>query len=223
MRGLARGRVRYLSFLRPLEEAGVEGLLEGLRRAVREQGATLLVVDGSAAAAALAPSGFAFGRFVHGLQARAALMGCTTVLLSGEGAAAADGAGAHADGVLELARERSGGRAARWLEVAKLRGSDHLGGRHAFAIGPAGVEVFPRLEAALGGAVPRPLDPGNRVPFGAAGLDAMLHGGLPARSVALVMGTPGAGKTVLGLHFAASLAGFRVVPHERPDPPDPSQ
>jgi circadian clock protein KaiC len=200
---LAGDRVRYLSFLRSLEEGGTEGLLEALGRAVREQGATLLVVDGTAAAAALAPSGFAFGRFVHGLQARAALMGCTAVLLSREAVDAADGAGAHADGVLELARERVGSRAVRWLEVAKLRGAAHLGGRHAFAIGPAGVAVFPRLEAALGGAVPPPLDPGDRVPFGAAGLDAMLGGGLPARSVALVMGTPGAGKTLLGLHFAA--------------------
>jgi hypothetical protein len=45
---LVGGRVRYLSFLRPLEEGGIEGLLEALGRAVREQGATLLVVDGPA-------------------------------------------------------------------------------------------------------------------------------------------------------------------------------
>jgi circadian clock protein KaiC len=79
---LANGRIRYLSLLRPLEENGVDGLLEALRLAVRDQGTTMLVVDGTTAAEELAPSGFAYGRFVQGLQARSAILGCTTVLLS---------------------------------------------------------------------------------------------------------------------------------------------
>jgi circadian clock protein KaiC len=102
--------------------------------------------------------------------------------------------------------------------VAKLRGSAHLTGHHAVAIGSAGFAVSPRLEAALGAAEPPALDTADRVPFGVAGLDAMRQGGLPRGAVALIMGPPGAGKTVLGLHFAAEgarrgetvlVAGFR--------------
>ncbi len=220
---LVGGRVRYLSFLRPLEEGGVDGLLEGLWRAVREQGATLLVVDGTTAAEQLAPSGHAYGRFVQGLQARSAMTGCTTVLLSTGGGAGGSGpAAAHVDGVLELALEPTGSRDVRWLRVAKLRGSAYLGGRHRFAIGPAGVEAFPRLEAALGGTVPAPLERGERLATGVPGLDAMLGGGLQERSSTMVLGTPGAGKTLLGLHFLAEGArrgepGLHASFHETPE------
>ena len=40
-----------------------------------------------------------------------------------------------------------------------------------------------------------------RLAFGVTGLDDMLRGGLPAVSSTLLLGTAGAGKTVLGLHF----------------------
>jgi circadian clock protein KaiC len=202
-RALLGDRVRYLSLLRPLEEGGVDGLLEALRRAVREQGATLLVLDGAGAAEALAPSGFAFGRFVHGLQARAALLGCTSVLLASERADAVGGAGTHVDGIVELSLEPIDGRDGRWLRVAKLRGSGYLAGRHAFGIGAAGVEVAPRLEAALQATAPPALGRLGRVPTGVAGLDAMLQGGPLSGASTMVLGTPGAGKSILGMTFLA--------------------
>ena len=51
--------------------------------------------------------------------------------------------------------------------VAKLRGSSSLSGRHRFVIGDQGVVVYPRLEAALSDVQPLPLNPTERVPFGA--------------------------------------------------------
>lgn len=47
-------------------------------------------------------------------------------------------------------------------------------------------------------------DPTARVPTGVAGLDEMLHGGLPAGHVVLVTGLPGTGKSCLGLQFLAT-------------------
>ena len=41
-----------------------------------------------------------------------------------------------------------------------------------------------------------------RVSFGIGGLDDVLHGGLPAGHFYLLVGTPGAGKTTIGLQFA---------------------
>ena len=200
---LVGDRVRYLNLLRPLEEGGIEGLLEALWRAVRESGTTLLVIDGANSAEAVAPTGFDFGRFVHGLQARAGMMSCTPVLLATEVGSDASSARAHADGVLELGVELVGGAEARWLQVSKLRGVAYLGGCHSVTIDSAGIAIFPRPEAALAGTVPPPLGTTERVPFGVAGLDGMLGGGAPRRAVILAMGTPGAGKTILGLHFAA--------------------
>jgi len=85
--------------------------------------------------------------------------------------------------------------------VAKLRGSNYLHGHHGFAIGDDGIVVFPRMEAAHARLQPGWPEPGERLAFGIAGLDAMAAGGPMVGSSTLVLGTPGAGKTVLGLHF----------------------
>jgi circadian clock protein KaiC len=199
-RSLVGVRLHYLSLLRALEAGGVEGVLEAVRQVVREHRASLLVVDGAAAERI---AGSEYGGFLRGLQVQTALLGCTTVLLSAAGVGETRAATA-ADGVVALANERVGSRGVRWLEVAKLRGAAHLHGRHQFAIGPAGVAVFPRLEAALADTEPPPkgVHP-DRAGFGVERLDAMLGGGLPRASTTMLLGTPGAGKTVFGLHFAA--------------------
>jgi circadian clock protein KaiC len=202
--GLAGDRVRYYSFLHDLEAGGLEGLLDGLSRAVREHEATLLLVDGTRAAPDLAVGAVAGGRFLQGLQARAGLLGCTTLVLASDpanAAAAADAVQTHVDGVLALELEPHDSADARWLHVTKLRGSSYLSGRHQFVIDAAGITVFPRLEAILAPVAPPPLGRAGRRATGVAGLDAMLDGGLLSGSSTMVLGTPGAGKTLLGLHF----------------------
>jgi circadian clock protein KaiC len=200
---LTISHVRHLSLLSVLEDGGLDGLLDGLRAVIREQRATLLVLDGTAAVEDLAASGFAYGRFVRGLQARAAVLGCTTVLLASRLGQELNVPAIQVDGIVELALETVGARDVRWLRVVKLRGGTHLTGRHPFQITGQGVAVAPRLAAALADTVPLALTE-DRVPFGVAALDAMLDGGLPARSTTMVLGTPGAGKTILGLHFLAA-------------------
>jgi circadian clock protein KaiC len=106
--------------------------------------------------------------------------------------------------------------------VLKLRGGPHVTGAHEFAIDAGGLTVYPRLESVAGRGRP-PEAPPAAPPLGTgvAGLDAMLGGGLLPRSSTLVMGTPGAGKTLLGLGFLLEgarrgerglLAGFHETP-----------
>ena len=45
----------------------------------------------------------------------------------------------------------------RWLRVVKMRGADHLAGKHSFRITPGGCEVFPRLETIVSDQTPRRL------------------------------------------------------------------
>jgi circadian clock protein KaiC len=123
------------------------------------------------------------------------------VLLSGGREAA--GAETHADGVLQLFNAPARSRDVRRLRVAKLRGSDYLNGRHQFTIGTDGITVFPRLEAALAELTPAWQEPTVPVAFGVPDLDAMLVGGLALGTITQILGTPGAGKTMLGLHFLA--------------------
>jgi circadian clock protein KaiC len=87
----------------------------------------------------------------------------------------------------------------RELEILKLRGTDYVAGRHFFEISPTGVLFYPRVTTPRQAAeAPTPAGP---VPFGVAGLDEMLRGGLPAASATVVEGGTGTGKTLLGLHF----------------------
>jgi circadian clock protein KaiC len=193
-------RVRHLSLLPALEDGGIDGLLGALRQAIREQQAALLVLDGTGVAEDLADSGYAHGKFIRGLQSRAAVLGCTTVLLASGPPQELGAAATHADGIVELAQEPIEGRDVRWLRVVKLRGGIHFTGRHPFAITAQGIAVAPRLAAAFADTVPPALGQ-DRHAFGIAALDAMLADGLPTRSMTMVLGTPGAGKTILGLQF----------------------
>ena len=48
----------------------------------------------------------------------------------------------------------------RWLRVVKMRGANHLAGKHSFRISDEGCEVFPRLETIVSDDRPAPSAPG---------------------------------------------------------------
>jgi circadian clock protein KaiC len=193
-------RVHYLNILDALVEEGLDGIIAAVRRVARERGATLLVIDGAAVIEDLAPSQLDLRRFVQQLQAQAAILGATTVLLTSHTRDQLEVLGAHVDGVLVLANERFDARHVRQLEVIKLRGGRHVAGAHEFVITEDGITVHPRLESVVGWHRP-PEQPSELLGTGVAGLDAMLGGGLIPFSSTLLMGTPGAGKTLLGLSY----------------------
>jgi circadian clock protein KaiC len=106
------------------------------------------------------------------------------------------------DGVILLRSLEEGLERQRYIEVYKLRDSAHLKGLHYMAIGPGGVSVFPRYGLDVQDPQPqRVLDPSSRMPSGIPGLDALLGGGLLARSVTLVSGSTGIGKTTMAIQF----------------------
>jgi circadian clock protein KaiC len=207
---LVGDRVRYLNLLDALVDEGLDGIITAVRRVARESGATLLVIDGAAVIEDMAPSQLVLRRFVQQLQAQAAILGATTVLLTGHTRDELQVLGAHVDGVLVLANERFDSRHVRKLEVLKLRGGRHVTGAHEFTISEDGLTVHPRLESVVGWRRP-PEQPSGLLGTGVVGLDAMLGGGLMPFSSTLLMGTPGAGKTLLGLSFL--LEGARRGEH----------
>jgi circadian clock protein KaiC len=105
-----------------------------------------------------------------------------------------------ADGILRLTHEREGLTVVRELEVFKLRGANHMTGRHFFDIDVDGFAFYPRVRGpdVQQGA---PVDVADRVGTGVPDLDALVGGGLPRTSATIVEGGTGTGKTLLGLHF----------------------
>lgn len=213
-------RIHYVSVYDELQKSGLPGILPLLRRLVRERQASLLVVDGAGLLEDLAPTEIDYRRFTQELQRQLGTVGCTALMLTNRGVADTHMVGTHLDGILLLTNEQVGARDIRRLRVAKLRGAAHLGGFHEFAITEAGIEVYPRLES-LPGAVPGATPARERLRFDIEGLDAMLGGGLLPGSNTVLLGSPGIGKTLCGLHFLAEgarlgerglIAGFQETP-----------
>jgi circadian clock protein KaiC len=107
------------------------------------------------------------------------------------------------DGVILLRSIEEGLERQRYIEVYKLRDSAHLKGRHNMHIGQGGVSVYPRYGVDQPHEVtPRAMvRPESRLPSGIPGLDLLLGGGLLARSVTLVSGSAGIGKSTMAMQF----------------------
>jgi circadian clock protein KaiC len=106
-----------------------------------------------------------------------------------------------ADTVITLRKEESGRGIQRSLEIAKSRGQNVLLGRHSFRIqSENGIEVFPRAYSRQRLSEPRATSE-EKVPFGIAGLEDMLGGGVFRGSSTLLVGISGTGKTVAAMQF----------------------
>ncbi len=195
--------VSYFSAYSVLEAEGLEGLRTYLWRVLRETRATLLIVDGLAVIQEIAESPVSFKRFLSSFSVYTRTAGCTSIFLTQPHAGADQPDYALVDSVIELDMHWVGTRTVRELRVVKQRGGPFLEGPHAYAIDDDGLTVYPRTEALYANPPANTIDDAMRRPFGVDALDTMLGGGLVAGTSTMLLGTPGAGKTLLGLSFLA--------------------
>jgi circadian clock protein KaiC len=212
-------RMSYVGAFKTLEDDGLRGLLDVVRREVRTRKASILVLDGLITVHEKARSDLELKKFIHELQTQAGFSNCTMFLLTSSfDSQSFPPEHTMVDGLIELQSSLHGRRAERELQVHKLRGSWFMGGRHSYRIASSGISVYPRIEALL--ETPSVWDSadGPKVSVGIAGVDGMLGGGVDTHSVTVVLGPSGSGKTTAGLQFLcagtepAMLFGF----HENP-------
>ncbi len=192
-------KVRYLSGLQGLKHGGLPLLLKTMGDEIRRQRASALVIDGLGCHGNEAQ----VREFLQGLSAQTLLAGCTTVMLEVTDPEGTRPEQALADGLITLENELIGLKAIRSLEVSKFRGGSQITGKHCFDITSDGFEVYPRTEALYSQQPTKDTDPSDRLAFGIPSFDQMMCGGLVRHSSTLLLGSPGSGKTVLGLHFLA--------------------
>ncbi|MDB5501357.1 MAG: serine/threonine protein phosphatase [Tardiphaga sp.] len=195
-------RMSYVGAFKTLEDDGLRGLLDVVRREVRTRNASILVLDGLITVHEKARSELELKKFIHELQTQAAFSNCTMFLLtSAFDAEAYPPEHTMVDGLIELQTSLHGRRAERSLQVHKLRGSWFMGGKHSYRITESGHAIYPRVEALL--ETPSVWDSadGPMVSVGIAGVDKMLGGGVDTHSVTVVLGPSGSGKTTAGLQF----------------------
>jgi circadian clock protein KaiC len=197
-------KVEHIHLGDMLEKARAEGLdaltTEVVRRAMADEPA-IVVID----------SVKMFRDFVSEQQVRTALYRLTSqithsgavLLLLGEYSPKEIRRSAEfslADGILQLTYQPREPVDRRWMRVVKMRGGSHLEGKHTFRIGPDGISVFARIETLAPATTPTF---SGRTPTGVAGLDGLMGGGIPIGDTTLVLGPPGAGKTIGSLNFIA--------------------
>jgi circadian clock protein KaiC len=105
-----------------------------------------------------------------------------------------------ADGIIQLEYQVREPVDRRSLRVVKMRGGSHVPGRHTFQIGPAGIQVFPRIETLAPAAV---TSLSGSMHSGIPGLDKLMPNGMRRGDATLIMGPSGVGKTTLGMGWLA--------------------
>lgn len=108
------------------------------------------------------------------------------------------------DGIITLSVREESGEQQRFIQIMKMRGTDHSRDENAFTITSAGLEIFtPRVTIQRKPEADR-IVPGNgpyRAKVGIRDLDALLGAGIPYGSTLLISGVAGTGKTLLLLEF----------------------
>jgi circadian clock protein KaiC len=200
----------YVSLFRTLREEGLSALVSTLRGELARQNASILILDGLLNARESGQSNLDVKTFVAELQGHAAFTGCTVLFLTSARIDESSPEHTMVDGVLQLEENLFASRTVRHIRVAKSRGSRSLGGLHLFEISDRGIDVYPRLEAALSSPSGADQASAARIGTGMHGLDDRLGGGLPASSVSVVVGPAGSGKTTFGIGF------LRLATPQRP-------
>lgn len=103
------------------------------------------------------------------------------------------------DGVISLSNSLKG----RTIWISKFRGSYFQSGQHSMRLTDQGIQVYPTL-------LPvnyHQVDQLEQISSGVPEIDELLHGGLERRTVTIISGPSGVGKTSLGLQFMKEAAG----------------
>ncbi|WP_373988465.1 ATPase domain-containing protein [Duganella sp. BuS-21] len=193
--------IQFIGAYSDLLKGGLRELLKSIATTLAEQRPDIMVIDGFRTVRETRPSDVALSEFMLSLNSLVSTMQCTTFLLSPTEGNLPDSENTLVDGLIELSQFESGMQLIREIKVFKLRGSKHLLGRHVFEVGEDGVAIYPRLEAVSSVSVAMPSASRERLGFGIPGWDQLTNGGVAKGSTTALLGNPGVGKTLMGLHF----------------------
>lgn len=183
-------------------QEGIDLVLEHVKRVKP----TFVVIDSFKIFEELAKSREQLRKFTYELIVNLMAWECTTFLLGEFNAQDIDvnPLFSIADGVIRVSVRKESGEEQRFIQVVKMRGTDHSRDEHTLSITKKGINVYaPRLtirremEVAKGGGTPTP----TRSKLGISKIDELLGNGVPYGSSFLVSGVAGTGKTLLSLEF----------------------
>jgi circadian clock protein KaiC len=197
--GLIGKEIKFFSAYTSIKK-GLRELLQMIVDTMASEAPHILIIDGFRSIRNGTRTDLDLTEFMHSLNSLVSSMGCTTFLLSPVEGNVTDNENTLVDGVIELGQYGLGMGVIRELQVFKIRGAKHLLGKHAFEVRSDGIVVYPRLEAMVANSK-APVAETGMCSVGIPSWDKRIGGGVVAGSITCLLGSPGVGKTLMGLHF----------------------
>jgi circadian clock protein KaiC len=203
---LQDGSVTYVDLGEILRAKGLEKALELLMTHVKKIKPAFVVIDSFKVFADLSSHREDLRKFSYEVAINLMAWECTSFFLGEFNAQDMETNPLFSivDGIIALRIRKESGEHQRFMQVIKMRGTDHSQDEHAFAISTNGIEIYaPRVTILRKPDSDKTIS-GNgpvRIKLGIPDLDQLLGEGVVAGSSLLISGVAGTGKTLLLLEF----------------------
>ena len=200
------GYIEFIDLGDILRMDGLEKAIALLMTHVKRFRPSFVVIDSFKVFEDLAKSQGELRKFTYEVAINLMAWDCTTLLLGEFSQEEVDTNPLFSivDGVIRLKHYAESGEEQRFIQVSKMRGTNHSRDEHTFTINSAGLEIYaPRVTIRRDPGTDRKMT-GNgpeRAALGIPTLDELLGEGIPWGSSVLVSGVAGSGKTILCLEF----------------------
>lgn len=203
---IADESVQFVDLGDILRAKGLEQAIELLMSHVKRVKPALVIIDSFKVFEDLAKSQEELRKFTYEVAILLTAWECTTLLLGEFSPADLDSNPMFSivDGIISLKHRSESGEQQRFIQVIKMRGTEHSRDEHAFTINSEGIEIYaprvtlrrlPNSDRMVKGNGP------ERAQVGIKSLDKLLGEGIPYGSSLLISGVAGTGKTILSLEF----------------------
>ncbi len=203
---LEDGSVEFIDLGEIIRLKGLEQAIDLLMSHVKRIKPAFVVIDSFKVFDDLASSHTELRKFSYEVAINLMAWECTTFLLGefSQDDIQTNPVFSIIDGIITLKIRENSGEQQRFIQIVKMRGTDHSRDENAFAISSAGIQIYaPRVTIQRipeADSMKANLGP-HRARVGIEQLDALLGDGIPYGSSVLVSGVSGTGKTLLLLEF----------------------
>lgn len=203
---LDSGYIEFVDLGDILRADGLEKTLELFMGHIQRFKPSMLIIDSFKVFGELAKSREDLRKFSYEIAVNLMAWECTSLLLGefDKHEIETNSLFSIVDGIITLTHFAEAGEEKRFIQVSKMRGTDHSRDEHTFAIQSSGIEIYaprvtirrePNTDRMIAGNGPA------RAKLGITTLDSSLGEGIPWGSSVLISGVAGTGKTTLCLEF----------------------